>query len=149
MNKKHHFNKQGEIMNKSYLTVVLTLSCVLGLGISARAQDSEGVRVKVPFEFVAGGATLPAGTYSVGPLSLDAHSGIAIRSYEHGALVLPMVVDESRAGQSKLSFEHVGDKYFLSEVDTPTGVYTLALPRVMPALAQVKGQGAFSSSGTK
>ena len=48
-------------MNKSYLTVVLALSCVLGLGISARAQDSEGVRVKVPFEFVAGGAILPVG----------------------------------------------------------------------------------------
>jgi hypothetical protein len=136
-------------MNKSYLTVVLTLSCVFGLGITTRAQESEGVRVEVPFEFVAGGATLPPGTYSVDPLSLDAHSGIAIRSYEHGALVLPMVVDESRAGQSKLSFEHVGDKYFLSEVDTPTGVYTLASPRVVPALAQVKDQGVFSPSGTK
>jgi hypothetical protein len=135
-------------MNKSYLTVVLTLSCVLGLGISARAQESEGVRAKVPFEFVAGGATLPAGTYSVGPLSLDVHSGIAIRSYEHGALVLPLVVDESRAGQSKLSFERVGDKYFLSEVDTSAGVYTLALPRVMPALAQVRSQGTVASSGT-
>ncbi len=134
-------------MNKSYLTVVLTLSCMLGLGISARAQDSEGVRVKVPFEFVAGGTTLPAGTYSVGPLSLDAHSGIAIRSYEHGSLVLPMVVDGTRAGQSKLSFEHVGDKYFLSEVDTPEGVYTLALPRAMAGLAQVKDQGTGSTSG--
>jgi hypothetical protein len=136
-------------MNKSYLTVVLTLSCMLGLGISARAQDSEGVRVKVPFEFVVGGATLPAGTYSVGPLSLDGHSGLAIRSSEHGALVLPMVIDEARAGQSKLSFEHVGSKYFLSEVDTPTGVYTLALPRAMVALAQTKDQGTMSSSGTK
>ena len=51
-----------------------------------------------------------------------------------------MAVDGTSAEQPKLSFEHVGDKYFLSEVDTPTSVYTLALPRVMPALAQVKGQ---------
>ena len=58
-------------MKKTYLTAVLTLACMLGVGISARAQDTEGVRVKVPFEFVAGGATLPAGTYTVGRLSFD------------------------------------------------------------------------------
>jgi len=28
-------------MKKSYLTAVLTLTCLLGLGISARAQDAE------------------------------------------------------------------------------------------------------------
>jgi hypothetical protein len=67
-------------MKKAYLTAVLTLTCMLGLGISARAQDTEGVRVNVPFEFVAGGATLPAGTYTVGRLSLEAFSGIAISS---------------------------------------------------------------------
>ena len=38
-------------MMKSYLTVVLTLTCLLGSGISAHAQDTEGVRVKVPFQF--------------------------------------------------------------------------------------------------
>ena len=49
-------------MKKSYLIAVLTLTCLLGLGISARAQDTEGVRVNIPFEFIAGGTTLPAGT---------------------------------------------------------------------------------------
>jgi hypothetical protein len=135
-------------MNKAYLTAVLTLTCMLGVGISARAQDTEGVRVNVPFEFVAGGATLPAGTYTVGRLSLEAFSGIAISSYRHGAFVLPIAVDGTRAGQPKLSFEHVGDKYFLSEADTPGGVYTFALPRAMVALAQTKDQGTVSSGGT-
>jgi hypothetical protein len=134
-------------MKKSYLTAVLTLTCLLGVGISARAQDTEGVRVNVPFEFVAGGTTLPAGTYSVGRLSGDAHSGIAIRGYGNGAFVLPMVVDGTPAEQPKLSFEHVGDKYFLSEVDTPGGVYSFTLPRAMVELVQVKDQGTVSSSG--
>ncbi len=67
-------------MKKSYLTAVFTLTCLLGLGLSARAQDTDGVRVKVPFEFVAAGTILPAGTYTVGRLSDDAFSGIAIRS---------------------------------------------------------------------
>jgi hypothetical protein len=135
-------------MKTSYFTALLTLTCLLGLGISARAQDTEGVRVNVPFEFVAGGTTLPAGTYTVGRLSLDAHSGIAISSYGNEAFVFPISVDGTRAGQPKLSFEHVGDKYFLSEAETPGGVYTFALPRAMVALAQAKDQGTVSSSGT-
>jgi hypothetical protein len=138
----------GEIMKKSYLTAVLTLTCLLGLGISARAQDTERVRVNVPFEFVAGGTTLPAGTYSVGRLAVSAHSGIAIRGYDNAVFVLPIVVDGTSAGQPELSFEHVGGKYFLSEVETPGGVYTFALPRAMASLAQVKDQGTVTSGGT-
>ena len=134
-------------MKASYFTAVLTLTCLLGLGISARAQDTEGVRVNVPFEFVAGGTTLPAGTYTVGRVSLDEHSVIAISSYRHGAFVLPIAVDGTPAEQPKLSFEHVGDKYFLSEVDTPGGVYSFTLPRAMVELVQVKDQGTVSSSG--
>jgi|ERR1700683_1388039 len=135
-------------MKTSYLTAVLTLTCLLGLGISAHAQDTDGVRVIVPFEFVAGGTTLPAGTYTVGRrLSVDAYSGIAISRYGHSALVLPTTVDATLARQPKLSFEQVGGKYFLREVDTPGGVYTFALPRAMLRLAQVKDQGTGSSSG--
>jgi|HubBroStandDraft_3_1064219.scaffolds.fasta_scaffold17769_3 hypothetical protein len=135
-------------MKKSYFAAVLTLTCLLGVGVSSNAQDTEGVSVKVPFEFVAGGTTLPAGTYKVGRLSLEPFSGIAISSYGHGALVLPISVDGSRAGQPKLNFERVGDKYFLTEADTPGGVYTFALPKAMVALAQAKDQGTVSSGGT-
>jgi hypothetical protein len=135
-------------MTKSYLTAVLTLTCLLGLGVSASAQDTEGVRVKVPFEFVAGGTTLPAGTYTVSRLYTDAYSGIAISSFGHTAVVLPVLVDIASAEHLKLSFEHVGDKYFLSQADTPGGVYTFGLPRALIALAQMKDQGTTSSGGT-
>src|ERR1700733_6386576 len=134
-------------MKKSYLTAVLTLTCLLGLGISARAQDTEGVRVNVPFEFVAAGTTLPAGTYTVGRLSADASSGIEIRGYSNGALVLPMVVDGKPVKESKLGFEHVGDKYFLSQAETPGGLYTFAVPRAMVMLAQKKDHPTVTSSG--
>jgi hypothetical protein len=136
-------------MKTSYLAAVLTLTCLLGVGISARAQDTEGVRVKVPFEFVAGGKTLPAGTYTVSRLSLEAYSGIAISSYGgHGALVIPIAVDGTAAAQPKLSFEHVGGKYFLTEADTLGGVYSFALPKAMVAMAQAKDQGTVSSGGS-
>jgi len=135
-------------MKKSYLTAVLTLTCLFGLGMSAHAQDTEGVRVKVPFEFVAAGTILPAGTYTVGRLSADPFSAIAIHGYGHGVIVLPMVVEGTAAEQPKLSFEHVGDTYFLREVHTSGGTYTFALPKALVALAQMKDQGTMSSSGT-
>jgi hypothetical protein len=52
-------------MNKSYIIALLTLICLLSIGKSARAQSADGVVVTVPFEFVAGGTTMPAGEYKV------------------------------------------------------------------------------------
>jgi hypothetical protein len=135
-------------MKKVHLTAVLSLTCLFGLGISAHAQDTEGVRVTVPFEFVVGGTTLPAGTYTIGRLSVDAYSSIEISGGSNGVFALPIAVDGTPAGKPKLSFQQVGGKYFLSEADTPGGVYTFALPRPMVALAQVKNHGTASSGGT-
>jgi len=134
-------------MKNSYLTAVLTLTCVLGMGISAHTQETEGVRVNVPFEFVAGRTTLPAGAYTVGRLSDDASSGIVIRSLGHGAIVLPVAIDSTSSGQPKLSFDHIGDRYFLSGAETPGGTYTFALPRAVAPVAEMKGHGTVSSGG--
>ena len=136
-------------MKKSLFTVVLTMTCLLGFGISAHAQDANGVVVKVPFEFVAGGKTLPAGTYSVGRLSPGIHPSLIIDSKDNGAfaLVLPVVADGDSAGRTDLSFERVGGKYFLSKVTTPAGVYTLLTTREMTKLAQMNDHGVTSSSG--
>jgi hypothetical protein len=132
---------------KSYLTAILTLSSLLGFGVSASAQD-EAV-VSVPFEFVAGGATLSAGRYSVSRLAPTANRGLYLESYnKQGAFVLPLAFDEMASGrQPTLSFEHVGGKYFLSKIETQDGVYTFGIPRATGRVEQVKDQGALSSSG--
>jgi hypothetical protein len=135
-------------MRKTYLTAVLTIACMLGVGVTARAQDTERVRVNVPFEFVAGGVTLPAGTYTVGRVSPGTSQVLSIRSSDKTAMFVPIVFDGSATGQAKLDFAHLGDKYFLSGVETPAGVYTIGLPRAMVALAQMKDQGTVSAGGT-
>ena len=134
---------------KTYCSVVLTMTCLLGLGISALAQDASGVVVKVLFDFVAGGKTLPAGTYSVGRLSPGIHPSLIIDGKDNSAfaLVLPIVPDGDSAGRTELSFERVGGKYFLSEVATPAGVYTLLTQRAMARLAQMNDHGVTPSSG--
>ncbi len=49
-------------MRKSVLTVVITLTCLLGWGATARAQGADKIVSKVPFEFVAGDRTVLADT---------------------------------------------------------------------------------------
>jgi hypothetical protein len=137
-------------MKTFYLTAVLTATCLLGLGISASAQSLDKVVVAVPFEFVAGGVTLPASEYRITRDNSGTNLALAIDSYNKGKVfLLPITFDGvPSSGQPKLSFEHVAGKYFLSEVDTAGGAYTFGIPRAMVALAQVKDQGTLSSSGT-
>jgi len=133
-------------MKKSYVTAVLMLMCLLGVGVSARAQDADAVVVSVPFEFVAGSTTLPAGAYRVSRVSPNVNRGLAISSYNTGsAFLLPLAFDAGPSDQATLSFEHVGGKYFLSRVKTPNGVYTLATSQ-MVMLGKVNSPSPSTSS---
>jgi hypothetical protein len=134
-------------MKTSHLTAVLTLTCLLGLGASARAADGDSVAVTVPFEFVAGAKVMPAGKYSIARSFPVENRGLVIRSFSDGVFLLPTVFDGFTTGHTKLSFEHVGDKYFLSKVETQAGVYSFPLPRATASLAQTKNNLTLSSSG--
>jgi hypothetical protein len=124
-------------MKKSYVTAVLMLMCLLGVGVSARAQDADAVVVSVPFEFVAGSVTLPAGNYRVSRVSPNVNRGLAISSYNTGsAFLLPVAFDDGPSDQPTFSFEHVGGKYFLSRIKTPSGVYTMPASREMVMLGK-------------
>jgi hypothetical protein len=136
-------------MKKSYLTAVLMLTCVLGVGVRARAQDADAVVVSVPFEFVAGGATLPAGEYRIDRLNSGVNRALAIRSYSNGgALLLPVVFDGVATDEPTLSFEHVGGKYFLSRIKTLSGVYTLPASREMVMLGKANSRNPSTSSAS-
>jgi hypothetical protein len=137
-------------MKKSFLTAALMLSCLLGVGVSARAQNADAVVVSVPFEFVAGGATLPAGEYRVSRVNPGVSRELAINGYDKGnAFLLPLTFDNGFATQPTLSFEQVGGKYFLSRVKTLGGVYTMAAPRerIMLGQSNTASPGASSSAG--
>jgi hypothetical protein len=140
--------QQGEVMKKWYSSVVLSVTCLLGLGMSAHAQDVDKVTVNVPFEFVAGGQTLPAGTYSVSRISGPTSSTLLIRGYNSSVLLLPIGFDEVSAHHAELNFQHVGDKYFLSKVETPDGSsYSIRTTRAMTQVAQMKDHGTGSGVG--
>ncbi|HET9308426.1 MAG TPA: hypothetical protein VFO46_20580 [Candidatus Sulfotelmatobacter sp.] len=136
-------------MKKSYLAAVLMFMCLLGVGVSARAQDADAVVVSVPFEFVAEGATLPAGNYRVSRVNPGVNRELSISGYNNGnAFLLPLAFDNGPSNGPTLSFEHVGGKYFLSKITTLSGVYTMQPSREMVLLGKSSTQGAMSASGT-
>jgi len=57
--------QQGEIMKKLYLTVVLTLTCLLGLGGSARAARGNARSVEISDVVQIGSTQLKPGNYKV------------------------------------------------------------------------------------
>ena len=135
-------------MRKQLLSAVLALTCVLGLGLGAQAESDNRVVTNVPFEFVAAGATLPAGIYTVDRVSTPSDSHLIIRNSEHGIFLLPASFDGASVQGALLSFEHVGNKYFLSKVKTLAGVYTIGTPRALTTAAQKKTVDGESSTGT-
>jgi hypothetical protein len=138
-------------MRKSYCTAVLMLTCLLGIGVSARAQDADAVVVSVPFEFVAGGATLPAGEYRVSRINPGINQELSISGYNKGsAFLLPLAFDGIAAtkGQPTLSFEHIGGKYFLTGIKTLSGVYTMPASREMVMLGKANSPSPSTSSAS-
>jgi len=130
-------------MKKQYLTILFTLICVLGLGLRARALEEGTVVTKVPFDFVAGGKVLPGGTYRVSRVHpFTGSRELEITSYETHAsvFVIPTVFDDVQSGNAQLNFEHLGDTYFLSGIETPIGTYAVTLPPSAVKLAQMQQQ---------
>lgn len=128
---------------------LLILTSLCGLVMSAMAETRREMVVNIPYEFVAGGRTLPAGTYTVSRLSDDRLAGLSIASYEQrsGVLVLTNQFENRPREDAKVRFERVGDMYYLSSIETLDGVYTISLPRSISVLARSKHGGGTSASG--
>ena len=105
-------------MKKNVLAVLAISGLVAALSVPVFAQ-SLGIEASIPFEFVAGDKTLPAGEYSV--INFGNAGSLSIRnqsSYE-GALVITNAAQanvSSSNSQAKLVFHRYGNQYFLAQV---------------------------------
>lgn len=115
---------------KKYSRSLIAFALLLGIGVVANAEVVDQVIVTLPFEFVVGGTTLPAGTYTVGRWS-NPSGPLIVRSHDSGSsiLVLPNVAEGVSADEPKLTFDHVGDRNFLSAVETATEIYHIPVAR--------------------
>ena len=106
-------------MKKRILGMVSLM--VLAVLASTRvAQAQQSLLVNIPFDFVAGNQTLPAGQYAVSVASVG-HSLLLVDRKDGIAsafLITNAVAANEIQTESKLIFNRYGDRYFLSKVWT-------------------------------
>ena len=128
-------------MNKQYVTVLLAVVCILGMGVGAHALEQDTVVTKVPFDFVVGNQVLPAGTYRIERVQHSNGSrALEISNDEtrDSVFVTTSVFDDHHTGYPQLSFEHIGDTYLLDAIKTPIGTYAVTVFPSAVKLAQME-----------
>ena len=137
-------------MKQQWVDVLLIITSLFGLAAGAKAETHRQTIVNIPFEFVAAGRTLPAGTYTVSRLSDDPRAGLSIVSDEQrsGVLVLASHFENRPADDTKIRLEHVGGMYFLRTIETLDGVYTLPLPPSSFLMTKSAHADGMSAAGT-
>jgi hypothetical protein len=105
-------------MTKRSLTLLAISGLVLVLAAPLPAQTIR-LTASIPFEFVTGTRTLPAGNYMVDTAA--AYGLVRVRNESTSdacvALSVPLVAPSVRANSEvKLVFHHYGNQYFLSQI---------------------------------
>jgi hypothetical protein len=121
---------------KKYSSIAALMFSVAGLLVPARAQEAK-VIVTIPFEFIVGTQTLPAGSYTVGNSSAGPYSALFLASHKQGIFLFPSSFDVKRLEKASLTFDQVGEKHLLKQIETPQGIYTIDDRREMEKLTKL------------
>lgn len=137
-------------MKKICASFLLSLVGALGLGLAAQAQTRTETVVTLPFEFVASDKTLPAGKYTLRPVSDDPADGLILNNFEHHASVIvhPIETEKTPSAKSNVGFQRVGDQFFLDRIQTADTVYNLPLSPAAILLAATPSPKGSPVSGT-
>jgi hypothetical protein len=146
---QHSKRHKGEMMKKYCVRILCAFFGFAALAITAKGQTADQIVVKVPYEFVVDGKTLPAGPYRINRVS-DNDKALVISNAENRAavFVLPIeVADNTRNEQPKVSFQLVGDQHLLSTIETAEHVFSI--PVSSPAVLEAAMKRHIGSSGSE
>jgi hypothetical protein len=106
--------KREVLKGLSMVTLIVVIAFVTAVA-SANAQSAKMMVSQIPFEFVVGDQTLPAGEYRISSSALS--SALAIQSEKDTAIRLTNGTEPNKSNRrAKLVFHRYGNKYFLAEV---------------------------------
>jgi hypothetical protein len=118
---------------KNLLMMVVAISFLaIAGGAPVRAQVVDTIVADVPFDFTVRDSTLPAGKYSI-KRTYSADPGVMQIRNADGDEVVLFVVGTAQAAkepdQTRLIFDRVGDRYFLSEIFEEGNITGVELPK--------------------
>jgi hypothetical protein len=131
---------------------LLALIGVFGLAAATQAQTRSEIVVTLPFDFVASDTTLPAGKYTLRPVSDDPADGLFLTNYEHhaGVIVHPIETEVASSNKPNVGFQRVAGELFLNRIQTTDTIYNLPVSRaqILRAATQPpQGSGSPAASG--
>ena len=133
-------------MKKFLFATLSMIICLFTLATGSPAETGTVV-VHISEDFVAGKATLPAGTYKVYSGSPETGQTLVLRGEKGSVFVIPSTRSQAFPGQPNVTLKRAGDVYYLSEVATDLGVYTFRAPGARARTAKVKHENSTPSSG--
>ena len=101
---------------------LILIAMFASASVSTRAQTAYGVRADVPFDFIVGDKTIPAGHITAQGVTTDMAGTLSIRNRDQGDLALrtgSKVPGTDDSDQCKLVFHKYGNHYYLAEVWIP------------------------------
>src|SRR5271165_4990517 len=138
------------MMRKQYLRILIVLIGAACIAMAAKGQAVDQIVVKIPYEFVVAGKTLPAGTYRMNRVPNSIERVLVLSSFENraSAIVLAADVESISADKAQVSFEQVGGQYFLSKIETAEHVFTIPVSHSAIMEAAAKSHSGTSASGS-
>ena len=115
------------------MAVVVILAGVLATDVHAQSGGSQRIVANIPFTFNVGKTSLPAGKYTVTVLNPTSDRQILqIRNADgrSSAMIMTSAVTSEVSENSKLVFEHHGDRYYFAQAQIAGNSTSLAAPRV-------------------
>lgn len=101
---------------KGFAMLILLVAIAFATAVVSNAQSTSRLVSAIPFEFVAGNQSMPAGEYV---FSKDATPGLTVRNSEAeiAAILMTQAIEtEKNETSARLVFHRYGERYFLAEV---------------------------------
>ena len=136
-------------MKRIFFRGLLVSLFATGLGAAAHAQEPDRLIVNVPYNFVAAGKALPAGTYKIQRNSDSSLRVLVLIDAERrtSVVALPYEVRDVNASRPGVTLQQAGDQRFLTRIRT--GDHIFVFPLSNPALEAIaKAERANYVSGT-
>lgn len=114
-------------MKTHFLKILLPVFAFAAFALTAKAQAADQLNVNVPYEFVVGGKTMPAGMYHLRRGTDSSVSQLLLSSFENhtGVILVPSEWADSRTDAASLTFEAINGQHFLSKIETADHVFTI------------------------
>src|SRR6267143_4942431 len=111
---------KGENMKKNILKgftmLMLLVAVALAAAVVSATAPSNPIKANIPFEFVIGDKTLPAGTYIAKPATTGGALAIQSADGKNSAVRMTGPTEQKNKSRARMVFHRYGHNYFLAQV---------------------------------